>query len=215
MTSTRLVSLYITLLCRDTNYLFSRPVFYGSLAVFVVVQYNNIIIMIVICIVIIVTVITTYYNIITISRLRFSFHRTVDRHAAVFGLFSFCPSTHLDQRDIGDTEREQQREQPHPERVRELRRRLVPGRRDETGTRRQRDRQANVAAVASHTDAAAVGPALRPAVRGQHQVVPRRPSAQQLRAAVPAIVAHRAHQSHLPEPHRRPGDITFTRVFAF
>lgn len=150
---------------------------------------------------------------------RFSFRRTVDRHATVYGLFSLCPlSARLDQRDIGDTEREQQREQPHPERVRELRRRQrwnVPRRHDETGTRRQRDRQADVAAAPSHTDAAPVGPALRPAVRGQHQVFSGRPSAQQLRPSIAAIVADRAHQSHLPEPHRRSGHITFTRLFAF
>lgn len=72
-----------------------------------------------------------------------------------------------------------------------------------------------------------MGPALRPAIRGRRRrpreiIVRRRrpppppPSAQQLRTAIAsATVADGPRQSHLPEPHRRPGDITFTRVFAF
>lgn len=135
-----------------------------------------------------------------------------------------------DQRDIGDPERQQQREQPDPERVRQLRRR-VPGRRrpDEDRAVRRPGRGQTAAAVvalaaaaalvaASHAHAAAVGPALRPAVRADQVGRGRgRPPEQRLRPAVAAAVVADifARQPHHAEPHRGPGHITFTRVFAF
>lgn len=136
-----------------------------------------------------------------------------------------------DQRDIGDPERQQQRGKSDPERVRQLRRR-VPGRRrpaEDRFVRRPGHRQtaatvvALVAAAAalvaaSHAHAAAVGPALRPAVRADQVGRGRgRPPEQRLRPAVAAAVVADilARQPHLAEPHRGPGHITFTRVFAF
>lgn len=138
-----------------------------------------------------------------------------------------------DQRDISDPERQQQRGQPDPERVRQLRRR-VPGRRrpDEDRVVRRRQTPAAVVAhvaaaaaaapdlvAASHAHAAAVGPALRPAVRAADQVGRRlrRPPEQRLRPAVTAAVVADifARQPHLAKPHRGLGHITFTRVFAF
>lgn len=157
------------------------------------------------------------------------------RPSNVYRLFS-------DQRDIGDPERQQQRQQPAADRVRQLWRR-VPRRHDETRAGRPvvggpgpgnvaaapaATAAAAAAVVASHENAAAVGPALRQAVVGERQVAagrsPAQPSppspspapAQQLRAAVAAVLADSARQQpHRAKPHRRFGHITFTRLFAF